>query len=163
MSIGQYDYKGLVQTFIEQSQSKGKTASGRMSFESNRLYSYNSLLAKLDVSNKVLLIDKDISTYSKTSKHHTRILSSYVQSLSIFVIDFANTPKENLISYVENIEHLIVKYNRAKLTKHNYKQRIITQYHEATAYANYTNVDKRTTEYHKLKQVFAKLFELKLL
>ena len=52
----------------------GKTTSARgsnFSFEYDRLYSYDSILAKINREKKIIYIDSNVSGYSNTSRKHT--------------------------------------------------------------------------------------------
>lgn len=166
MSIGQYDYSGLCEAFINQSQSSGKTAQGRMSFNRLSIYSYNSLLATLDPTNKVLRLYKPVAEYSNTSKRHTKFLVNAAKGLTVFsVID--DGVAEQLQEYCDSISTNILFFNRASKHKSFFKDTIIREFNEMQQYLKYSNMDKRIKEYkhatNQISSIFATLIEHKLL
>lgn len=163
MSIGSYDYYGLCNEFITQSRKSGKTAQGRLWFEETRLYSYHSQLATVDAERKVLFLDEHISSYSNTTKRQTRILRTYTNDFTIFLVDLNDSVTDNLANYITRIEEYLAKYKRAYQLKPVWSKQAINTYHEAVAYAEFMHIDKRTTQYRNLRKLFNKFFELKLL
>ena len=166
MSIGPYDYFGLCQAFLNQSQSCGKTAENRMSFNRLSIYSYNSLLATFDPANNVLLIYSDIAKYSNTSIRHTKILRKAAEELTIFsVID--DEVAEQLKEYYNSILANIGRFNRAHINKHFFKEKIIRDFNEMQQFLEYSNMDKRTKAYkhatRQISSIFAILLENKIL
>jgi hypothetical protein len=162
--IGSYDYNGLCNAFLAQSQSSGKTAGGRMSFTGTALYSFNSKLAELDPLRNLLFIDEHIATYSHTSSKHSRTLRTTAsKSFTIFYVNLDNTPAENLVSYWESIARLIVKYDRARTTKPGYAKLITQTWNQALSYAELMSIDKRSKAYRRRHEIFQLLFTHKLL
>ena len=166
MSIGQYDYSGLCEAFINQSQSCGKTAEGRMSFNRLSIYSYSSLLATLDPANKVLRLYKPIAEYSNTSNRHARILVNMAEGFTIFsVIDDEVT--EQLQEYYDTISACILFFHRAHTRKPFYKEVIIREFNQMQQFLEYTKLDKRTKTYKRattqISNIFATLIEHKIL
>lgn len=166
MSIGQYNYVDLYRTYLNQSQSKGKTAGGRLSFTGTNLYSYNSLLAQLDVKNKVILVDKYIANYSVTSKNHFRQLQAIVKFYKVFTlykVDFYKTPIENLKDFIDLLNTRLLQYKRARQNKPYIKNQLLIEYNHVKSYIDYTNIDKRTKPYKQFKQFFNTMFEAQIL
>ena len=166
MSIGQYDYSGLCEAFVNQSQPSGKTGKGRMSFNRLSIFSYSSLLATLDPANKVLRLYKPIADYSNTSKRHAKILVGAAEGFNIFsVID--DEVAEQLQEYYNSITTSILFFNRARRHKSFFKDAIIRELNEMQKYLEYSNMDKRTKAYkhvtNQISSIFATLFEHKIL
>lgn len=167
MSIGPYDYHGLCEAFINQSQSCGKTAENRMSFNRLSIYSYNSLLATLDPVNRILHLDETISTYSNTSHRHTKSLLEAGSDLTTYRINLDKSYEENLIAYLDNLLIGIQLYKRARQRKPYYKEAIFNIFKEFQSYLDYVDLDRRTKVYKQItrraSEVFAILLENKLL
>ena len=167
MSIGQYDYSGLCEAFINQSQSSGTTGVNRLWFEHCRLYSYNSHLATIDLVNKVLLIDSDTAKYSRTSKRHTNVLRKYATEFTIYLIDLNQEPKDNLLDYFNRVQSSISSFRRARVTMFGHRALTLKHYAEMQSYLLYLNLDRRTKVYKLAKQheqtIFATLIEHQIL
>ena len=166
MSIGTYDYDGLCEAFINQSQSCGKTAEDRMSFNRLSIYSYNSLLATLDPTNNVLLVYSDTANYSNTSKRHTRFLHEAAKELIIFSIidgEFIDQIQEYHDSILNNLKF----FKRARVKAPYFKTKVLEEFQEVKQYIQYIKLDKRTKEYKYctslIESIFAILLENKLL
>ena len=165
MAIRQYDYSGLCEAFVNQTQSCGKTAEGRMSFNRLSIYSYSSLLATLDPANKVLRLYKPIAEYSNTSNRHARILVNRAEGFTIFsIID--NEVAEQLQEYYDAITTAILFFNRASKSKSFFKDAIIKEFNEMQQFLEYTKLDKRTKTYKRattqISNIFATLIEHKI-
>lgn len=162
--IGQYDYEGLVEAFLKQKQISGKTAQNRMSFHKDKLYSYQSLLARLRIVNKekFLYIDTGVSNWSNTSKRHTRILLSS-NYLPVRYWNFLFTPEENLEEKLEELEKIIANHNRARKLKPYHISLANSKYEEIEQCVTEHNLDKRTKHYKKYKQIPFKLFAHKMI
>ena len=113
---GPYDYSGLISCYLNQSLPSGSTAGNRLSFSKDRLYSYDSLLAKLDTH---LYIDKEISKYSQTTSKQVRILESAgrYRNLEIFFTDLLFSLEVNLEDYWEEAQEYIDRYIKARSRK----------------------------------------------
>ena len=159
MSIGTYDYNGLCKAFINQSQSCGKTAEGRMSFNHLSIYSYSSLLATLDPATRTLLLDKSISTYSNTSHRHTKFLLEAGSHLTVYRIALDKSHEENLAAYLDNILAGIRLYKRARQRKPYYKEAIFDTFKEFQSYLVYAGLDRRTKAYKRISKQSSKIFE----
>lgn len=168
MSIGNYDYAGLCEAFINQSQSCGKTAEGRMSFNRLSIYSYDSLLATFNPTKNVLLIYLDIAGYSNTSKSHTRHLLSFTANITTFWIKYEE-PLEQMKSYHDSVNELILRYKRARkeYSKQATKDLAVSTVPLMKAYLAYMGLDKRTKAYKQsiilIDSAFNNLLENKLL
>lgn len=53
---------------------KTSAMGSNFSFEYNRLYSYYSILAKIDREKKIIYIDSDVAGYSNSSRKHANHL-----------------------------------------------------------------------------------------
>jgi len=143
-SIGQYDYEGLIKSYLAQDRNSAKTAQNRMSYNYKALYSYKSKLAEIfNVKNKILLIDKEISIYSKTTIKQTHKLSKIAKNLNwqIFTIDFDIPVEDNLNIYWERIEKLILKHKRSRKYKDLLQIKIKQTIQTAQNYAKIFNLD----------------------
>ena len=135
IKIGQYDYEGLIESYLAQDKQSATTADNRMSYKGIKLFSYNSNLAVINENvPSTLYINKFTSTYSVTSVRHTRkLVAKALPNWTMFTIDFDLTTTENLYIYWNDIELLITRYKRARTTKASIKQSI----HEAVSNAQH--------------------------
>ena len=167
MSIGQYDYSGLCEAFINQSQSSGTTGVNRLWFEHCRLYSYNSHLATIDLVNKVLLIDSDTAKYSSTSQGHLKVLLECATEFTIYLIYLDHEPEDNLIDYFNRVQSSISRFRRARVRMFGHRTLTLKHYAEMQSYLLYLNLDRRTKVYKLAKQreqtIFATLIEHQIL
>ena len=158
-----YDYTTLIYDYINQSAPIGSTAQGRMSFKGDALYSYKSKLFQRIAPNTYVL-DAEISKYSATTAKHTmRILRAMPSNTVIYRTCIDNDPISNVIDYISDVKHLISKFTQARSTKPQWQRQIKRTYNEVQSYIEFYNVDKRTTAYRQFKQLFAIMFEAKVL
>ena len=143
MSIGYYDYNGLVISFLNQNYSSSSTAQGRMSYNGTSLYSYSSHLAEIDVDRKILYVFYSIANYSNTSKNQAARLYNNADDFTVFTIENRDTQSEvNLKDYWNQIESLVAKYKRARTRKPQYKHEIHRIIQTAKLYAELHNFDQ---------------------
>ena len=158
-----YDYTTLIYDYINQVYSNGTTAQGRMSFNGDILYSYKSKLFQRIALNTYIL-DVAISKYSvTTAKHTSRILQAMPSNVTIYRTCIDNDPISNVIDYVSDIKYLISKFTRARSTKPQWQKHIHRTYAELQSYIEFYKLDKRTAAYRQFKQLFAIMFEAKVL
>ena len=158
-----YNYTTLIYSYINKSSTNGSTAQGRMSFKGDILYSYKSKLFQRIASNTYVL-DVAISKYSVTTAKHTmRILRAMPSNVVIYRTCIDNDPISNVIDYVSDIKYSINKFTRARSTKPQWKKHIHRTYAELQSYIEFYKLDKRTTAYRQFKQLFAIMFEAKVL
>ena len=158
-----YNYDSLIIDYINQSFSYASTAQGRMSFREDTLYSYKSKLFKRIAPNAYIL-DVAISKYSVTTAKHTmRILRAMPSNVVIYRTCIDNSPISNVIDYVSDIKYSISKFTRARSTKPQWQKNIHRTYAELQSYIEFYKLDKRTTAYRQFKQLFAIMFEAKVL
>ena len=158
-----YNYDSLIIDYINQSFSYASTAQGRMSFREDTLYSYKSKLFKRIAPNAYIL-DVAISKYSVTTAKHTmRILRAMPSNVVIYRTCIDNDPISNVIDYISDIKYLISKFTRARSTKFQWQKHIHRTYAELQSYIEFYKLDKRTTAYRQFKQLFAIMFEAKVL
>ena len=70
---------------------KTSAKGSNFSFEYNRLYSYYSILAKIDREKKIVYIDSNVSGYSHSSQKHTNHLHRAIPgNYSVFEWDFSD-------------------------------------------------------------------------
>lgn len=161
--IGSYDYAGLITSYLKQDQPKAVTAGNRMSFSGIDLYSYSSLLARLDQANSVLLVDRSIAGYSVTSRRQANLLlvKAMASNFEVFQISLISSAETNLRSYWNQIDDSLLSYSRARSSRsrasHSADAKRLLEV--AKQYAIYTNLDASAN----LAHYTAKLFELKLL
>ena len=158
-----YDYTTLIYDYINQSFPYASTAEGRMSFKGDTLYSYESKLFQRIAPNTYIL-DVAISKYSiTTAKHTMRILRAMPSNVTIYRTCIDNDPISNVIDYISDIKYLISKFTRARSTKFQWQKHIHRTYAELQSYIEFYKLDKRTTAYRQFKQLFAIMFEAKVL
>ena len=158
-----YDYTTLIYDYINQSAPIGSTAQGRMSFNSDTLYSYKSKLFQRIAPNTYIL-DVAISKYSvTTAKHTNRILRAMPNDAVIYQTYIDKPIQQNIAIYVVYIKCLISKFTRARNTKSQWRKQIHKTYAELQSYMEFYKVDKRTTAYRQFKQLFVIMFEAKCL
>ena len=158
-----YDYTTLIYNYINQSFPYASTAEGRMSFKGDTLYSYESKLFQRIAPNTYIL-DVAISKYSiTTAKHTMRILRAMPSNVTIYRTYIDNDPISNVIDYISDIKYLISKFTRARSTKPQWQKHIHKSYAELQSYIKFYKLDKRTTAYRQFKQLFAIMFEAKVL
>ena len=135
IKIGPYDYLSLIRSFLAQDRPAAKTAADRLSYHGHKLYSYNSVLARMDHSfGQTLYINKFTSTYSRTSIRQTKVLKTEAASnWGVFIIDLDKSIVTNLEVFWNEIELLITRYKRARTSKPFIKQSI----HEAISTAQH--------------------------
>lgn len=150
MSIGPYDYDGLLRAFLYQHEPSGSTAGGRMSFSGNTLYSYSSVLARLGTYPKsqqtVLFIDNRISGYSITTAKQTarmRRINSHPEQFW----DLDKSVEQNLLYLINNIEVLLVKHKRARSNKPFIAADILAKHANLIRLLDEYSIDKRTALY----------------
>ena len=163
MNAHSYDYLSLIDNYINQSAPDGITAQGRMSFKGDTLYSYKSKLFQRIAPNTYVL-DAAISKYSiTTAKHTSRILHAMPSNVTIYRTCIGNDPISNVIDYISDIKYSISKFTRARSTKPQWQKHINRTYAELQSYIEFYKLDKRTTAYRQFKQLFAIMFEAKVL
>ena len=150
MSIGPYDYDGLLRAFLYQHEPSGSTAEGRMSFSGNTLYSYSSVLARLGTYPKsqqtVLFIDNRISGYSITTAKQVarmRRINSYPEQFW----DLNESVEQNLLSIIIRISDLLIKHKRARSNKPFIADDILATHANLLMLLDEYLIDKRTSLY----------------
>ena len=150
MSIGPYDYDGLLRAFLYQHEPSGSTAEGRMSFSGNTLKSYNSVLARLGTYPKsqqtVLFIDKHIANYSVTTAKHTNLMLR-INSHPKQFWDLNESVEQNLLSIIIRISDLLVKHKRARSNKPFIAADILATHANLLMLLDEYSIDKRTELY----------------
>lgn len=152
--IEQYDYEGLIQSYLAQDRPSASTASKRMSYHKTVLYSYNSILAKMsEVIPNVLYINKHIAECSNTTKKHTGLLQRKALSWNIFVIDLNIPFADNLQLYWAEAELFIKRYKRARTLKPQIKQDLHKLIRTAQHFAEVHRLDPTIPDPH-MRQLF---------
>lgn len=150
MSIGRYDYDGLLRAFLYQHEPSGSTTQGKMSFSGNTLYSYSSVLAQLGTYPKsqqtVLFIDKHIANYSVTTAKHTNLMRRINPHPEQFW-DFDESVEQNLLSIIININRLLIKHKRARSNKPFIAADILATHANLLMLLDEYSIDKRTSLY----------------
>ena len=160
-SVGQYDYEGLIKSYLLQDRLNAKTATNRMSYKGKILYSYETKLAQIyNFENKILLIDGGTATYSHTSIEHDHKLKTIAKELNwqVFVIDLDYTPSDNLREYWKDVEDYIGSFKRSRMYKEIARQKTLDLIAEARAYAKLYNLNSNIPKY-----IMEQLFINKLL
>lgn len=150
MSIGPYDYDGLLRAFLYQHETSGSTAEGRMSFSGNTLKSYSSVLARLGTYPKsqqtVLFIDNWTANYSVTTAKHTNLMLR-INSHPKQFWDLNESVEQNLLSIIIHISDLLVKHKRARSNKPYIAADILATHANLLMLLDEYSIDKRTTLY----------------
>jgi hypothetical protein len=158
-----YNYDKLISTYLTQSAESGVTAQGRMSFRGDTLYSYKSKLFQR-VGPNTYILDVATRSYSvTTAKHTTRILRSMPSDVTIYHTYIDNPVWQNVAIYVTDLKFFIGQFKRARTTKSAKQKLVIRKYNELQSYIEFTKLDKRTSAYKQFKQLFAIMFEAKVL
>lgn len=155
----------VIQLYVDQAFPKVTNRQESLWFKGTELYSYESLLAIIDPANKVLFVDKDIKSYSNTTAKHSALLFSRAlrANYRIFTIPLEVPPEEVLMYYWNLVEGSIAKYVKVTKTKEQHKLNIKGYLAQAEAYAEYTQVNKKSKEYKYKTKLVKQLFEHKLL
>ena len=150
MSIGPYDYDGLLRAFLYQHEPSGSTAEGRMSFSGNTLYSYSSVLARLGTYPKsqqtVLFIDNRISSYSTTTSKHTSLMRR-INSHPEQFWELDKSVEQNLLYLINSIDVLLVKHKSARSNKPFIAANILATHANLLMLLDEYSIDKRTALY----------------
>lgn len=155
IKIGQYDYEGLIQSYLAQDRHSASTASKRMSYHKTVLYSYNSILAKMsELMPDVLYINKHIAKCSNTTKKHTRLLQINIPSnWDVLVINLNTSFSDNLQTYWEDIELLIKQHKRARTRKPIIEKELHKLIRTAQHFAELHELDSTIPD-HIMRQLF---------
>jgi len=158
-----YDYDKLISTYLTQSAESGVTAQGRMSFRGDTLYSYKSKLFQR-IGPNTYILDAATRSYSvTTAKHTTRILRSMPSDVTVYRTYIDNQVWQNVAMYITELKFFIGSFKRARITKSDKQKLVIRKYKELQSYIEFTKLDKRTSAYKQFKQLFAIMFEAKVL
>ena len=119
IKIKSYDYEGLIQSYLAQDRPSASTARNRMSYHGIKLYSYNSIIARMsDTLPNTLYINKYLYRYSKTTSKQIRKLQiEALLNWNIFVINSDITFTDNIRIYWTDVELLIKQHKRARTRK----------------------------------------------
>ena len=153
--IGQYDYNGLIKSYLAQDRPSASTASKRMSYRGIKLYSYNSILAQMsDILPNTLYINKLISRYSRTtSKQFHELQREASLNWNVFVIDLDITFADNLLLYWAEAELFIKHYKWARTLKPQIKQDLHKLIRTAQHFAELHELDPTIPD-HIMRQLF---------
>lgn len=153
--IGQYDYEGLIQSYLAQDRHSASTAGNRISYRGIKLYSYNSILARMsDTLPNTLYINKHISSYSRTtSKQNHKLQRETSLSWNVFVIDLDITFADNLQLYWAEADLLIKQHKRARVRKPIIKQDLHKLIRNAQHFAELHELDSTIPDPH-MRQLF---------
>ena len=150
MSIGPYDYDGLLRAFLYQHEPSGLTAEGRMSFSGNTLKSYSSVLAQLGTYPKsqqtVLFIDNRIAGYSVTTAKQVALMRR-INSHPEQFWNLDESVEQNLLYIMNNIDELLIKHNRARSNKPYIAADILATHANLLMLLDEYSIDKRTALY----------------
>lgn len=150
MSIGRYDYNGLLHAFLYQHEPSGSTAEGRMSFSGNTLKSYGSVLAQLGTYPKsqqtVLFIDNWTANYSVTTAKHTNLMLRINSHPKQFWY-LNESVEQNLMLIMTSISDLLVKHKRARSNKLFIAADILATHANLLMLLDEYSIDKRTALY----------------
>ena len=158
-----YNYDKLISSYLTQSAESGVTAEGRMSFRGDTLYSYKSKLFQR-IGPNTYILDVATRNYSvTTAKHTNRILRSMPSDVTIYYTYIDNQVWQNVVMYIIELKFFIGQFKRARTTKSAKQKLVRSKYNELQSYIEFTKLDKRTSAYKQFKQLFAIMFEAKVL
>ena len=150
MSIGRYDYDGLLRAFLYQHETSGSTAEGRMSFSGNTLKSYGSVLARLGTYPKsqqtVLFINNWTANYSVTTAKHTNLMRRINSHPEQFWY-LNESVEQNLMLIMAHISDLLIKHKRASSNKPYIAADILATHANLIMLLDEYSIDKRTSLY----------------
>ena len=152
----------LIAAFVNQNIIEGKNPRDSLSFNRNKLYSYESHMATITVD-KVLFINADLISYSNTTSAHISSLRGFWDNSQIFIMPLDKQPLQVLEWYWESIEKLIPKYLRSITKKEIYKSDIHELISKAEAYVDYMQLDRSSEEYMYKTEITRQLFEHQIL
>lgn len=153
----------LISNYISGIHDSGYTIPNRMSFQGDTLYSHKSKLFQRVAPNTYIL-DPATRSYSvTTAKHTSRILQEMPSDVTIYHTYIDGSVQHNIAIYVTHIKYLISQFKHARSAKSTKQQQVIRKYNELQSYIEFTKLDKRTSAYKQFKQLFAILFEAKVL
>lgn len=159
----------VVSAFIDQNLSEASNPKKTLWFKETKLYSYNSMLAIIDTQNKAVFIDYNISRYSHTTAKQAYDLRKQIpNNYRVFSHPLEKAPYIILQWYWDEIDKIILKYNKAHKTKDANKQFIKRLLAKAEDYIQYElndtgtlTPDSSTVKYkHTITQ---KLFKYQIL
>lgn len=141
--IGQYDYKGLIESYLAQDRPSASTASDRMSYKGINLYSYSSILAQIsETLPNTLYANKYLFKYSiTTTKQFYKLQKIASHNWNIFVIDLDITFADNLQIYWTEVEDVIKQHKRARTRKPQIKQDLHKLIRTAQHFAEWHELD----------------------
>lgn len=153
--IGQYDYKGLIKSYLAQDRPSASTANDRMSYKGINLYSYSSILVQMsETLPNTLYANKYLFKYSiTTTKQFYKLQKIASHGWSIFVIDLDITFADNMQIYLEDIELLIKRYQRARTLKPQIKQELHELIRATQHFAELHKLDSTIPD-HIMRQLF---------
>ena len=119
-----------------------------MSYHGPKLYSYNTVLARIDRERNIICIDKSTAHCSHTSGRHYRYLLRAIPSYNYTVFTFPFHVDDKPAWYLEQCMFLLDKQSRAR--KSDYTTSIISHLDEALKYISMYKYDKRKSTYKQL-------------
>lgn len=153
----------LLRAYVHAVHQKARNPRNSLSFVGDELNSYDSPLARINRTDKVLFINHDLVGYSVTTTKHISALKTICEEYRIFTISFDKQPLQSVQWYWEKIEKLISKCLRTKKYKEWYKNLIYITMAEVEAYVDYMQISQSSLEYSYKTNIIRQLFEHKLL
>ena len=146
----------LINLFISQHVKEASNYQESLWYSGSELYSYRSLLARIDTTKNVLLINEYIRNYSNTTAKHTSTLVGYAKraSYKILIIPLSESSEEILKFYTDTILELLNKYKRARKNKDFYKIRIKDFIRDVEYYANYSGIKDYKVDTALMQELF---------
>ena len=153
----------LLQAYVHAVHQEAKNPRNSLSFVEDELNSYDSPLARINRTDKVLFINHNLVGYSVTTTAHISALKTICEEYRIFTIPFDKQPLQVVQWYWEQIEKLIPKCLRAKKYKEMHKNLIYITMAEVEDYVDYMQIDQSSPEYLYKTNIVRQLFKHKLL
>ena len=146
----------VVEMFFKQNISQVSNPQQSLWYNNKELYSYRSLLARIDATNKVLFIDEYIRSYSNTTAKHTALIireASY-RDCKILSIPLTDSTEQVLKFYSDKIFGLLDKYKRTRKHKEFYKVRIKAYIKDSEDYAKYSGIKDYKVDTTLMQELF---------
>lgn len=155
IKIGQYDYDGLIKSYLAQDRPSASTASDRMSYKGITLYSYSSILTQIsETIPKTLYANKSLFKYSiTTTKQFYKLQKIASHGWSIFIIDLDIAFANNLQLYWTEVEGVIKQHKYARTCKPIIEKELHKLIRTAQHFAELHGLDPTIPD-HIMRQLF---------
>lgn len=146
----------VVEMFFKQNILQVSNPQQSLWYNNEKLYSYKSLLARIDATNKVLFIDEYIRSYSNTTAKHTALIirEANYRDCKTLSIPLTDSTEQVLKFYSDKIFGLLDKYKKAIKNKPIYKDKIKNCIKDVEYYANYSGIKDYKVDTALMQELF---------